>query len=99
MQISFRLLCQAKLLRATRENLDAEYEEAKERAKQVYMAELMKAQREYAPYYASLKREIEFFWREVRKETGVQNTDEHSVLESGALVHNDKLTGLCSDII
>ena len=93
MQVSFRLLAQAKLLIATKAQIDRGYVAAQEEAKQRYMRHLSKIREEYIPQYMALQQETNVFWEEVKLETGIESEEHYAVLEDGSLVRTAGLTG------
>jgi hypothetical protein len=93
MQVSFRLLAQAKLLAKTKEHLDKEYSEEREHAKQRYMLHLNKIREEYVPAYAAMQRELNVFWEEVKEETGIEDERYYSVIDDGSVIRTTSLCG------
>ncbi len=98
MQVSFRLLAQAKLIAISKTMLDEEYITAQKEATQQHVADLNRLRKEYMPMYSALRREMDLLWEEIKEETGIEDEQHYAVLEDGSLVRTSGLCGGLRDL-
>lgn len=93
MQVSFRLLSNAMIIAKYKQTINEAYLAEQHVARDNYMEELKEIRERYTPLYASLQKDTNTFWEDVKEETGIIDESQYAILEDGTLTQVNPLTG------